>query len=67
MQLPEINGLEATELLREKGITTPIIALTANAFESDKSRCLKAGMDDFLSKPVNLKTFQSILEKYLPK
>ena len=50
MQLPEMNGLEATIKLRESGIKTPIIALTANAFESDKARCLAAGMDDFLNK-----------------
>ena len=65
MQLPIMNGIEATEQLRKLGVTTPIIALTANAFESDKAHCLTAGMDDFISKPVNLKTFQKVLEKYL--
>lgn len=65
MQLPKISGLEATEKLRESGIKVPIIALTANAFESDRHNCLKAGMNDFISKPVNIRTFQKILEKYL--
>ena len=67
MQLPEMNGIEATIKLREIGVKIPIIALTANAFESDKNRCLAAGMDDFLTKPVNLKTLQNILKKHLSK
>ena len=65
MQLPQMSGLEATEKLRNIGIKTPIIALTANAFESDKSNCLKAGMNDFISKPVNIRTFQNVLTKHL--
>lgn len=65
MQLPQMSGLEATEKLRSHGIETPIIALTANAFESDRSNCLKAGMNDFISKPVNIRTFQKVLKKHL--
>ena len=64
MQLPELSGVEATIELRKQGLKIPIIALTANAYESDKAKCLDAGMDDFLSKPVNLKTFQKILKKF---
>ena len=64
MQLPEMNGIEATVELRNKGLTIPIIALTANAYESDKAKCIEAGMNDFLSKPVNLRTFQKVLKKF---
>ncbi len=52
VRMPVINGLDATRMLRAKGVTTPIIALTANAFEDDRRMCLEAGMDDFLTKPL---------------
>ena len=64
MQLPEKSGVEATIELRNMGVRIPIIALTANAFESDKAKCIEAGMNDFLSKPVNLKAFQKTLSKF---
>ena len=64
MQLPEMNGVEVTVELRKKGVSIPIIALTANAYESDKTKCIEAGMDDFLTKPVNLKSFQKTLKMY---
>ncbi|MBW8192475.1 PAS domain S-box protein [Neiella marina] len=55
--MPELNGLRATEMLREQeGLNrdTPIVAMTANAFKEDKQACLEAGMDDFLSKPIDI-------------
>jgi signal transduction histidine kinase/ligand-binding sensor domain-containing protein/CheY-like chemotaxis protein len=67
IQMPEVDGIEATKLIRklesEKEIRTPIIALTAGAVAGEKEKCLNAGMDDFLTKPIN----RTILEKTLLK
>jgi len=68
-QMPEVDGYEATEALRalEKGLgrpRTPIIALTANALSSDRSRCLDAGMDDHVSKPYSLAILRSTLLRW---
>ncbi len=54
MSMPELDGVEATRIIRSLPISQPpIVALTANAFESDREKCLEAGMDFFLSKPIN--------------
>jgi CheY-like chemotaxis protein len=55
VQMPEMDGLEATRVIRANGLRQPcIIAMTANALQDDQQACLQAGMDDYLSKPVNL-------------
>jgi PAS domain S-box-containing protein len=65
-QMPEMDGFEATKRIREKekvsGLHLPIIALTAHAMQGDKERCLAAGMDGYVSKPVKLDDLFSIIE-----
>ncbi len=64
MRMPGMDGLTAARLLRRRGDRTPIIALTANAFEDDRRACLEAGMDDFLSKPLDPKALQAALARW---
>jgi CheY-like chemotaxis protein len=71
MHMPVMDGVTATEHIRiwetEQGLApVPIVALTANAFEDDSKRCFAAGMNDFLTKPVNLQALQRMLAKWLP-
>ncbi len=68
IQMPELNGLDATRQIRalENGALVPIIALTANAFDTDRKRCIEAGMTDFLAKPVYPDALYTLLAKHLP-
>jgi two-component system sensor histidine kinase/response regulator len=67
-EMPTMDGFEATRLIRgrEKG-RVPIIAMTANAMVGDKERCLEAGMDDYIPKPVRVEAVQAALERWLPR
>ncbi|WP_455222538.1 ATP-binding protein [Kaarinaea lacus] len=65
MQMPVMGGLEATQWLRQIGCRTPIVALTANAMKQDRDRCLAAGADGYLTKPVDLQRFYQVLVKFL--
>jgi len=67
INMPILNGIEATKALRELGVSTPIIALTANALEGDREHYISQGMDDYLSKPIEIETLISILKKYTSK
>ncbi|MFO1282868.1 MAG: PAS domain S-box protein [Burkholderiales bacterium] len=69
MQLPVMNGLEATERIRRlpHADRTPIVAMTANAFDEDRGRCLAVGMVDFLAKPFKPDEFLRLLDRYLPR
>lgn len=70
-QMPEMDGYDATALIRKlesgSGNHVPIVALTANAMESDKARCLDAGMDDYVSKPFKQSVLISALQRWLPR
>jgi len=69
VQMPEMSGIEATVKIRNyengKESHIPIIALTAGAIKGEKEKCLEAGMDDFLTKPIDQVSLRRILEKYL--
>lgn len=67
IQMPVMNGYETTRLIREQekltDVYTPIIAITAYALEEDREKCLKAGMDDYLSKPVSVDHLLEVIEE----
>ncbi|NEQ77981.1 MAG: response regulator [Okeania sp. SIO2C9] len=71
IQMPEMDGIEATHHIRQQFKNTAstcqpwIVAMTANAMKEDRENCLKAGMNDYLSKPVQLHELAAILEKFL--
>ena len=65
MQMPVMNGYEVTKALRHKGITAPIVALTAHTIKGDEEKCLAAGCDDYLSKPIGRDKLHKVLAKYL--
>jgi signal transduction histidine kinase len=65
MQMPVMDGIEATRIIRASGGTLPIVALTANAMQSDKDACRAAGMDDFLGKPFSRADLAACLERWV--
>ncbi|MCK0509613.1 PAS domain S-box protein [Aromatoleum buckelii] len=69
MQMPQMDGLEATRLIRRLPgrEVTPIVAVTASAFDEDRQACLDAGMDDFITKPVTQERMYAALLKWLPR
>lgn len=68
MQMPVMDGLEASRKIREmpNGVKVPIVALTANAFEEDRKRCLEAGMNGFVAKPFEPEQLHTVLARWIP-
>jgi CheY-like chemotaxis protein/HPt (histidine-containing phosphotransfer) domain-containing protein len=72
MQMPVMDGVEATQCIRKLeaemaggGVRTPIVALTANAMMGTLERCLEAGMDDYLTKPLDISRLQDVLDRFM--
>ena len=70
-QMPEMDGFQAVAAIRaleaKTGRHTPVIALTANAIEGDRENCLRAGMDDYLPKPISREAIREVLGRWLMK
>jgi len=71
-QMPELDGYEATTILRQQEQAdagrphTPVVAMTAHAIEGDREKCLAAGMDDYLSKPLRFEALRDVVHRYRP-
>ena len=64
-RMPVMDGLQATQAIRTQGDDIPIIALTANDTKEDRDACIQAGMDEFLSKPINKKELETLLQRFI--
>jgi PAS domain S-box-containing protein len=71
IQMPEMDGFEATRVIREREqqtkLHTPIVAMTAHAMKGDREKCISAGMDDYVTKPISMKAVTEVINKLAPK
>jgi CheY-like chemotaxis protein len=67
IQMPVMDGHEATRQLRKAGHTAPIIALTAYAMSENHQKCIEAGCDDYMTKPFDLSNLVAVVAKHLPR
>ncbi|MEN8126457.1 MAG: response regulator [Planctomycetota bacterium] len=65
MQMPSLNGYDATRQLRSQGVQTPIIAVTANAMAGDEQKCIDIGCDGYLSKPIDRNKLNELIGQHL--
>jgi len=66
VNMPEMDGLEATEVIRNRGYhDIPIIAITADAMEEDRKRCLDSGMNDYIAKPIKREVVFNMVKKWV--
>ena len=65
VQMPVLDGFETTLAIRQMGLNMPVVAITANVFGENRSRCFESGMDDFIAKPIRKKSFLNTISKWL--
>lgn len=63
--MPELDGISALKTLREDGVTTPIVIMSAHALPEEHEQGIQAGANDFITKPINKKKFITAIRKYL--
>jgi CheY-like chemotaxis protein len=65
VQMPEMDGFEATAAIRTRGGRLPIVAMTANAMKGDREACLQSGMDGYIAKPIQARQLFEVLAEVL--
>ena len=63
IQMPEIDGFEATSLIRDRGLQIPVIAMTAHAMQEDRAKCIEGGMNDYVAKPFDSKDIEDVIRR----